>query len=272
MIESVLKLFEKDPLWQNKMKTPAAAHLTSNDVLRLTHLVEVLSPLADLTDKMQRELGNLGMLLPAVNELKSMLLKPEVDLPVSIASFAETLASNVSSRYRMYYDEKHAIFASLLDPHFKTEWIIRDGLVCNKLGEIRDLLVKETEEMPRASGRASGGAGDIASPNPAPDPAGRLIKKPRMFGSYFSEHISEGDVKSEVEGYLSSPRSNPDQDVLEFWKTNSKNYPRLNKVARKVFSIPSGSASAERVFSAAGLMARNHRMSLEPKHWPNSFS
>ena len=74
-------------------------------------------------------------------------------------------------------------------------------------------------------------------------------------------------MKSEVESFLSSPRLNPDEvkDVIGFWKANSKSFPRLAKVARKIYSIPSGSASAERVFSAAGLISRNHRMSLKPQ-------
>ena len=59
MIESVLKLFDKDPLWQSKIKS-TSANLTPNDVHWLTHLVEVLSP---LSDNMQRERG---MILPAV--------------------------------------------------------------------------------------------------------------------------------------------------------------------------------------------------------------
>jgi len=82
MIESVLRLFQKDPLWQTKLKTTAT------------------------------------------------LL---------------TLKTNISSRYDRYYTNKHKLLASVLDPPFKTEWIIRDKSVCNKLREIRDLLVEETE-------------------------------------------------------------------------------------------------------------------------------
>lgn len=37
----------------------------------------------------------------------------------------------------------------------------------------------------------------------------------------------------------------------------------MAKVAHTVFSIPSGSASTKMVFSAAGLLSRNHRMSLK---------
>lgn len=51
MIQSVLWLFQ-NKLWQNKMKS-TAANITLNEVRQLTHLVSVLAPLVDLTDKMQ---------------------------------------------------------------------------------------------------------------------------------------------------------------------------------------------------------------------------
>ena len=101
MIESVLRLFQKDPLWQNKLKTNVA-HLTLNEVRQLTHLANVLAPLADLTEKLQKELGNLGMILPAVTEIKSLLTNDGTH-PMGIAAFAETLANNLSTRYRILH-------------------------------------------------------------------------------------------------------------------------------------------------------------------------
>lgn len=49
MIESVLTMFERHPLWQNKLKSTADdAKLTLNKVRHLQVLAEVLTPLADL--------------------------------------------------------------------------------------------------------------------------------------------------------------------------------------------------------------------------------
>lgn len=149
----------------------------------------------------------------------------------------------------------------MLDPRFKTEWMIRDESVCNKLREICNLLIKETEEINAPSGTPETDTPSAAILNPESEP-----KRARLFGSYFSEQQRvPGDAKGEVKKYLSSPRQNPDADVTQFWKENSMSFPRLAKVARIVFSIPSGSMSAERVFSAAGLLSRNHRMSLKPQ-------
>lgn len=200
------------------------------------------------------------MILPAVMEIKS-IAGNNPQLPVGIAAFAETLGEKVASRYQIYYDDRHILLASVLDPRFKTEWIVRDENVSYKLGHIRELLIKEAEE---------------SSPTPTqPDTAASLddhgpgASKRALFGSYYSEQQTSSttptDAKSEVELYLSSPRKKQDVDPIEFWRENFKIMPRLSKVAQKVFSIPSGSASVERVFSTAGLLARDHRMCLKPQ-------
>ncbi|KAL7379365.1 hypothetical protein ABVT39_026641 [Epinephelus coioides] len=207
---SVLRLFQKDPLWQNKIKS-IAANITLNKLCQLTHLVSVLAPLADLTDKMQKELGNLGMILPAVSEIKSLLTNAA--LPMGISAFAETLANNVSTCYGRYYTDKHIILASVLDPCFKTEWVIRDESVCNKLKEIRNLLSEEAEENTPAVSQTVTDTPLTATLDPEPE----LRKRARLFGSYFSEQqCAPGDAKSEVEKYLNSPRENPDADVIDF--------------------------------------------------------
>ncbi|KAG7280968.1 hypothetical protein CRUP_022979 [Coryphaenoides rupestris] len=87
-----------------------------------------------------------------------------------------------------------------------------------------------------------------------------------MFGSYNTETQQKANnAKGEVEEYLSSLRNNSQDDVLQLWKDNVRSLPRLAMVARKIFSIPSGSASAERVFSVAGLLSRLHHLSMKPE-------
>lgn len=126
MIESVLRLSQKDPMWQSKLKSKVA-HVTLTEARQSTHLGNVLAPLVDLTEKLQKELGILGMILPAITEIKS--LPTDDAAPMSIAAFSGTLAINLSTRYRGYCTHKHLILASLLDPRFKAEWKIQDESV-----------------------------------------------------------------------------------------------------------------------------------------------
>lgn len=132
MIESVLKMFEKDTLWQNRLTSITDdGKITCNDVLILKGLVRVLTPFAELTDSLQKELGNLGMILPAVAEIHRMMSDVSSDTPLEIAAFAETLAENFETRYQRFYDDTHVILAALLDPRFKNEWIARDEKASN---------------------------------------------------------------------------------------------------------------------------------------------
>ncbi len=89
-------------------------------------------------------------------------------------------------------------------------------------------------------------------------------KKVGIFGSYESNSSVADTTRGQIEEYLGSTRKSPQEDILGFWKTSAGSLPRLAKVARKIFSIPSGSSSAEQVFSAPGLLSWQHRMSLKP--------
>ncbi|XP_059415495.1 uncharacterized protein LOC132151405 [Carassius carassius] len=259
MIESLLKMFENDALWQNRLTSiPDDGKITRSDVLMLQGLVRVLTPFAELTDSLQKELGNLGMILPAVAEIRRMMA--DVSSPLEVAAFAETLAENFSNRYKRFYDDTHVVLAALLDPRFKNEWIARDEKVQGKQMEIRELLVHQTQLLCSVNKKETFPL-VVADPEPSPSK-----KAKSMFQSYATATDSSAalDVKGEIEQYLAMPRMNPDVDVLRFWKDNSVMLPRLSHVARRIFSIPSGSASLERVFSIAGLMSNTNRMRSTP--------
>lgn len=181
--------------------------------------------------------------------------------------------------------------AAVLDPRFKCEWIARDTNVREKVMAIRLLVEhKANEAMEAAKARTSSGIGvtDMAS-NAASGSSGssnaqsRLNavqcdvdepnkKRPRLiFASYSTKVSAQGmppimrTAGEELDDYLSSPRLPPSADVLSFWKMNKSTYPHLAELGRATYGIPSGSASAERCFSAAGLITRVHRLSLQPQ-------
>ncbi|GMT21946.1 hypothetical protein PFISCL1PPCAC_13243, partial [Pristionchus fissidentatus] len=52
--------------------------------------------------------------------------------------------------------------------------------------------------------------------------------------------------------------SNTSYDALDFWRIHGSNFPRLSILAKSYLSTPPSSVSAERVFSVAGLLFRNH--------------
>ncbi len=64
----------------------------------------------------------------------------------------------------------------------------------------------------------------------------------------------------EVERYLRLPEiplvtpAGHDQDILYWWKAHATEIPNLSKMARQVLAAPASSATAERLFLAAGKM------------------
>lgn len=111
-----MKMFEKDPQFQNKLKIHEHRKLTMNDVLQLQALTEVLFPLAELTTAMQKELGNFGMILLAVMEIKQLLSCVPENRSLPIRGFVETVSDYVSACINIFYSDKHLVLVAVLDP------------------------------------------------------------------------------------------------------------------------------------------------------------
>ncbi|CAO4380995.1 unnamed protein product [Caenorhabditis nigoni] len=71
------------------------------------------------------------------------------------------------------------------------------------------------------------------------------------------------NLKTEITRYKAhiTQHSRPthDTDPLDYWKVNSFSFPLLSKIARELLSIPSSSASTERIFSKTSYIYSNPR-------------
>lgn len=72
--------------------------------------------------------------------------------------------------------------------------------------------------------------------------------------------------RTELSNYLSIERASMDEDILEWWSTNAKSFPRLARMARDYLAICASSVPSERLFSKAGLIIRKHRSRLSNKN------
>ncbi len=52
---------------------------------------------------------------------------------------------------------------------------------------------------------------------------------------------------------------------LDFWKNNHQLYPRLAKIAKRIFAVPATSAAVEREFSLAGNIVTKKFLQLSPE-------
>lgn len=280
MIQSVLKLLDKDADFQNKLNISDTSKLAATELRSLTCIVQALQPLAEVTETWQAEYGTLGVILPSVMEVKSLM--SAVRGPISIKIFADTLAKNVEERFKKYYDDVNVVIAAVLDPRFKIEWILRDENVRDRVSAIRELVIHNAQTAAAAATATSrsddnvtgnvrdGGSSVLAETVEGHAEAGiSNTKKPKLLFASYSQHLDSSSVMhrtaaDELNDYLSLPRLQPSADVLSFWKSHKEQYPQLAELARATFGIPSGSASAERVFSAGGLITRVHRLSMKP--------
>lgn len=75
--------------------------------------------------------------------------------------------------------------------------------------------------------------------------------------------VTEGP--SELASYLAAPREVKNCDPILYWKSNSKLYPGLSNLARRVLCIQSTSVASERCFSTASELDTNrcNRLSSE---------
>jgi len=99
---------------------------------------------------------------------------------------------------------------------------------------------------------------ECAAPSQESAEAKRTSKKPKtstnladsLFEQFGAKRLRTED--DELVRYENMPADVRNEDVLSWWKTNEKVFPRLSFLARQYLATPATSASSERVFSSAG--------------------
>ena len=82
------------------------------------------------------------------------------------------------------------------------------------------------------------------------------------FNVLFANEDSFSDSDLELDNYLNSPRSQPNIDILQWWKTHQKVYPILSLIARDILCVSATSVPAERMFSEAAQVVTKLRTLL----------
>jgi len=81
----------------------------------------------------------------------------------------------------------------------------------------------------------------------------------------FIEEQARQQTKNEFDHYMSlPPPSTRSGTTLEWWHRNSKEYPRLARMAQDILAVPCTGAGVERIFSIARRVAISSRASLDP--------
>ena len=85
-------------------------------------------------------------------------------------------------------------------------------------------------------------------------------------GSAPTEGTVESLMTTELNLYMSIPKSSATIDILQFWHAHEKQFPSLAKVVKKYMCIQASSSSSERTFSASGNIVTPKRNKLDPEN------
>ena len=77
-------------------------------------------------------------------------------------------------------------------------------------------------------------------------------------------HQLDSEMDKEISTFENLPDTEEGEDILSWWKVNGSYLPRLDSLARVVYSVQAASSKSERVFSVARKVVE-HRTRLTPE-------
>lgn len=85
-----------------------------------------------------------------------------------------------------------------------------------------------------------------------------------LVGSLLAKYVKNSKPVTSLQEELNrfSTVNCNEEDIMEFWKSNEKDYPKLAKIARVLLGIPMTSSKSEGAFSTTGCLMRKDRASL----------
>ena len=149
-----------------------------------------------------------------------------------IESTKAILRDELTSQFDLNYDEEIGVnarqLARFLDPRFK-DFLLEDPVARDDIrSSVRKLLANEM-------------VGEIE----------RQSQETAM-DFLFQAPVVRNNGEAQFEMYLTEPQISHNIDPFEWWANREKRYPAMAELAQKYLCVPAISASAERVFSAAG--------------------
>ena len=84
----------------------------------------------------------------------------------------------------------------------------------------------------------------------------------KLFGMKFQRTSSQNN---ELINYINELPQDPNENILVYWKDNSKKYPKLSVLTRRLLSIQGSCADVERDWSFVGNMIKEKRNQLKPE-------
>ncbi|KAK0151144.1 putative AC transposase [Merluccius polli] len=258
--------------------------LSAREWGQLKELVEILAPFLQATDLTQGEkVVTLSAALPCVLSLNSHLIRM-LNSTRHLVGLVKALQKSLQRRFQGIFvnvrmdDSSEAaadlpfgdvvyMMSAFLDPSFCLFWLEQDVQVPDEVkSEVKEMMIDLVLAEARKATVPESSSGDDDHEDSGP-PA----KTPRLFSGYrkktTKKSVDHGSssVQAQIIRYIQVASDEDEVDCLEFWKRQSKAFPRLYFVAMRVLAVPATSAPVERVFSHGGLIMRPHRARLSAK-------
>jgi hAT family C-terminal dimerisation region len=232
--------------------------LSDNDLSLIRALLPILSRLQEYSVQLQADKTvTLSDALLILNEIGDLLQSTKTDLFYLNLSELQVGLDAAIAKLDKYYPKKPEndlgtrnlsaywmyIFATILDPRLKLRiFKIRKYWTTTEERRIIERFKRVYREYQ-----------DRFEYSPEPLSQEATIPQ-KTLSMQLHERLAEQDTETdgnELNSYLNTLKTAPSTNILDYWRTNTKTYPILARIARDVLAINPTSAAIEREFSKA---------------------
>jgi hypothetical protein len=192
--------------------------------------------------------------MPAKKLCKLLLQQLDTRFPIETAPTAIIMATYLDVRYRKL---------DFLDEAVRLKWKARIDETVASFSPPPSAFPSSSNSSPSSSASIVAVAASISSPPPASKFNLNALRQRHAIKSAAPRAIVK--EKTEAEKY-EEEQEGEINDPLLFWKSNSKKYKLLARLAKRYLCVPASSAPSERVWSFAGnVIAKNRHALLPPR-------
>ncbi len=177
-------------------------------------------------------------------------------------------------RFDSIYTKKDYVLSTLLDPRWKLDVIPEEHkarakqMFCEVTSAAQPAPSKDATPSKKRIIDTSAGPQPVAGNDSTPKKEYSTPKKGYMSALAAMKQKMKTPTRremTEAELYLQAETISEDSNPLQWWKSNQSSYPTLAQFARKYLALPGSTASAERLFSTAGVICTDQRTRLSAR-------
>lgn len=261
MIRSILNCYDAVRFVLNEPgnKEHRQLLLRDNEIELLEELVNVLQPFYDFTENLSgSKYVTCSIIIPTYYLIiQNMDLLKDSTTNNDINNVIDDLKASLTSRGSCYVQKIELLTATYLDPRFRNFKFISDNKTKGKLlDDVTRFIITQSKSL------------NIAKPSSRSqtETCRSSIVRRLKYVDLDDNHEQAFEISDEINNFSNfSVKVFDDSCPLEFFKNNSKQFPMLSEIAKKLFCITASSVPCEQLFSKAGEIISEKRNRLSPE-------